>query len=151
LVAVLQIARSKLRQPLFRLREKRHQPLEGLVKDLRVALVMVIAVALGGCASDGGGLASDSSPSPSPVRVIDPYELSTHCGVREARIGDDFYVATPQLIDGNGSPPEGWANPGMSGVMTVYDNGTARFAAGSVGATFTLRLGATDWLGPICS
>ncbi|HEY7859090.1 MAG TPA: hypothetical protein VIC82_11390 [Candidatus Nanopelagicales bacterium] len=112
---------------------------------------MVLAVALGGCASEGGSTIPGASLSPSAVHVIDPYYLYTHCGVTQAKIGDDFYVATPQLSDGSGNPPDGWGNPHQSGTMTVFDDGTARFTAGSLVATFALREGATNWLGPTCS
>lgn len=40
-----------------------------------------------------------------------PYELLTHCGIREARIGSTYYLADHPLSDGQGNPPPGWGNP----------------------------------------
>ena len=117
----------------------------------RGAFVFALVAALAGCAAPPTARAPEASSAPATALVIDPYDLYTHCGIREAKIGDDYYVATPPLSDGSGNPPYGWGNPGQSGTMTVYDDGTARFSAGLLGATFTLRVGATDWLGPICS
>jgi len=113
--------------------------------------VLALVAVLAGCASQGIASTAEVPKTASTLRVIDDYDLYTHCGIREARIGNDFYVATPQLNDGSGNPPAGWGNPAQAGTMTVYDDGTARFTAGSRVATFALRKNASDWLGPICS
>ncbi|MEU5694554.1 hypothetical protein [Actinosynnema sp. NPDC020468] len=82
-----------------------------------------------------------------PLAVIDPFELHTHCGIRETRIGDRYYEADPVLDDGAGNPPSGWANPSQVGVMTVTGETEAVFtdAAGHT-ARFRLRPGATAFL-----
>jgi hypothetical protein len=83
--------------------------------------------------------------------VIKRFDLYTHCGVREVRIGSDFYYASPVLDDGNGNPPSGWDNPYQMGTMTVFGDGNAHFSApGGLEADFQLRPGATTWT-MICS
>lgn len=85
------------------------------------------------------------------MRVIHGFDLYTHCGIREAKIGSDFYAASAVLDDGNGNPPTGWGNPYQVGSMTVYADGTAHFSApGGLEADFHLRPGATTWA-MICS
>lgn len=76
-----------------------------------------------------------------------PYDLLTHCGVREALIDNNYYLASPVLDDGNGNPPTGWGNPYDRGAMTIHTDGTADFrdTAGHW-AHFVLRPGATTWL-----
>jgi hypothetical protein len=118
------------------------------MKTRHGALVLALAVALGGCASQVPPTPIATPSAPTAVRVIDPYDLRTHCGIREARVGHDYFVATPPMGDGN--PPSEWGNPDQTGTMTVYDDGTARFSAGDLTATFTVRAGATAWLGPPC-
>jgi hypothetical protein len=120
--------------------------------DARVAvLVLAVAAALTGCGSSGATTDPVATSAASVVRVIEPYKLYVHCGIREDRIGDTFYAATPVMDDGSGNPPKGWDNPYQTGTMTVYDDGTARFTAtGGLEATFKARPGATDWL-MICS
>ena len=80
-----------------------------------------------------------------------PYDLLTHCGVREALIDNNYYVASPVLDDGNGNPPTGWGNPYDSGTITINADNTADFrdSAGHR-AHFVLRPGATTWL-QLCS
>ena len=104
----------------------------------------VVALVLAGCSAP---TSAATSPTPSQnARVITAFDLYTHCGIREAKIGSDFYAAEPVLGDGNGNPPAGWGNPGQSGTMTVYQNGTAHFAGpGGLTADFRLRPGATSW------
>ena len=76
-----------------------------------------------------------------------PYDLLTHCGIREALIQERYYVARPALDDGNGNPPKGWDNPYDSGTMAINADHTADFldAAGNR-AHFVLRPAATTWL-----
>jgi hypothetical protein len=121
------------------------------MKFVTVALLSLLAVA--GC---GSGTTPVASPDPSvgaPSRVIQEFVLSTHCGIREAKVDNDFYTASPLLFaDGNrtspppgwGNPPKGWGNPVQVGTMTVYEDGTAHFSApGGLEADFRLRPGAT--------
>ena len=67
-------------------------------------------------------------------------------GVREAKIGRDFYAVSPVLEDGNANPPTGCGNPGQIVIMTAYGNRTAHFfAPGGLAADLRMRLGATAW------
>jgi len=56
-----------------------------------------------------------------------PYELVTHCGIDEARIGTVYYEADHPLIVGAGNPPPGWSDPVQPGTMTVLDASRAVF------------------------
>ncbi len=99
-------------------------------------------------------VASEPAATSSAAREVGatiPYDLYTHCGIREALIDKNYYVASPVLDDGNGNPPKGWGNPDNSGTMTVNADKTADFhdAAGHR-AHFVLRPGAATWL-QICS
>lgn len=79
------------------------------------------------------------------------YSLYTHCGVREARIGDTYYVADHPVDDGQGNPPPGWGNPYQKGSMTMPTPSTAVFRdrLGHL-VRFHARPGATSFL-RICS
>lgn len=115
---------------------------------MRLAVAGLLLLTLAGC---GAPAASQEPSASASTRVIEGFELYTHCGIRETKIGGDFYTATPVLADGNGNPPGGWGNPGQVGTMTVYGNGTARFSApGGLEADFRLRPGATTWV-TVCS
>jgi hypothetical protein len=87
----------------------------------------------------------------SPELSRSPYLLLTHCGIREARIGDTYYVADHPLDDGHGNPPPGWNNPQQSGRMATPSPGVAVFsdAEGHV-VRFHARPGATSFL-QMCS
>ncbi len=113
------------------------------------ALLLLLGVT--GCGSATQPIASGSPSASAPPRVIQAFDLYTHCGIREAKIGSDFYAASAVLDDGNGNPPTGWGNPSQVGTMTVYADGTAHFSApGGLEADFRLRPGATTW-SMICS
>lgn len=113
------------------------------------ALLLLLAVT--GCGSATHPIAPGSASASPASRVIQSFDLYTHCGIREAKIGSDFYAASSVLDDGNGNPPTGWGNPYQVGTMTVYVNGTAHFSApGGLEADFHLRPGATTWA-MICS
>jgi hypothetical protein len=88
-----------------------------------------------------------SSPAAGDTATTVPYDLLTHCGIREALIQEHYYVASPALDDGNGNPPRGWSNPYDSGTMTINPDETADFLdqAGNR-AHFVLRAGVTTWL-----
>lgn len=76
-----------------------------------------------------------------------PYNLYTHCGVNEARIGNRYYQATSPLSDGSGSPPAGWGNPYQAGTMTLASATEAVFTDTSGHrVVFRLRPGATTFL-----
>jgi hypothetical protein len=56
-----------------------------------------------------------------------PYDLYTHCGIDEARIGNRYFVAVHPLSDGSGNPPAGWGNPYQAGTMTLVSPTEAVF------------------------
>jgi hypothetical protein len=119
------------------------------MKLASAALITLLTVA--GCGSTTSPSTSQDPSASASSRVIQAFDLYTHCGIREAKIGNDFYAASPVLDDGNGNPPAGWGNPGQIGTMTVYSNGTAHFTApGGLEADFLVRPGATTW-SMICS
>ncbi|MGW4747250.1 hypothetical protein ACWEPR_20845 [Streptomyces sp. NPDC004290] len=62
----------------------------------------------------------------SPARTI-PFDLYTHCGIEEARIGSTYFEAETPLSDGSGNPPEGWGNPTQHGTMTLKSETEAVF------------------------
>jgi hypothetical protein len=55
------------------------------------------------------------------------YDLYTHCGVREARVGSTYYATEHVLDDGHGNPPPGWSDQ-QAGTMTLMSDGTAVFS-----------------------
>ncbi len=101
--------------------------------------------------SSASGPAATSSSSAHDAGAMLPYDLLTHCGVREALIDNNYYLASPVLDDGNGNPPTGWGNPYDRGTMTMNTDKTADFRdADGHRAHFVLRPGATTWL-QLCS
>ena len=75
-----------------------------------------------------------------------PYQLYTHCGIDEARIGNRYFEAVHPLSDGQGNPPPGWGNPYQPGTMTLLSTAEAVFRdhAGHQ-VQFQLRPGATGF------
>jgi len=73
-----------------------------------------------------------------------PFDLYTHCGIDEARIGSRYFEAKTPLSDGAGSPPAGWGNPTQSGTMTLTSETEAVFTDNSGHVVqFRARPGAT--------
>jgi hypothetical protein len=106
-----------------------------------------LAVVLAGCGGGPAPLAAGSSrPSTAAVAAgpARPYQLYTHCGIDEARIGNRYYEAVHPLSDGQGNPPAGWGNPYQPGTMTLRPPAAAVFRddAGHQ-VQFRLRPGAT--------
>ena len=95
----------------------------------------------------GHGSPGDRTPAGRSVR----YNLYTHCGVSEARLGNQYYVAVHPLSDGAGNPPAGWENPYDAGTMTLVSATEAVFTDG-VGhsVVFKMRPGAKAFL-RVCS
>ena len=56
-----------------------------------------------------------------------PYDLYTHCGISEARVGTHYYLADHPLSDGAGNPPAGWGDPYQAGTMTLVSATEAVF------------------------
>jgi hypothetical protein len=109
-----------------------------------------VTVTLVACASGPAGQAA------SPLRATrttaaaagspQPYQLYTHCGIDEARIGSRYFEAVHPLSDGNGNPPSGWGNPYQQGTMTLVSRTDAVFRdqAGHQ-VQFRLRPGASSF------
>ena len=95
----------------------------------------------------GHGSPQDRTPAGKSVR----YNLYTHCGVSEARLGNQYYVAVHPLSDGAGNPPAGWENPYDAGTMTLVSATEAVYPDG-VGhsVVFRVRPGAKAFL-RVCS
>jgi hypothetical protein len=89
-----------------------------------IVAVAIVAGVLTGCATTGEDGTADRSASPG--REI-PFDLYTHCGIDEARIGSTFFEAEVPLSDGSGNPPEGWDNPTQRGTMTLKSETEAVF------------------------
>jgi hypothetical protein len=126
------------------------------------SLLVAIAVAtisLAACSSSGprttAGAGSGDPIKPAPSSGLAtgevPYSLYTHCGIREARIGETYYLADTPLDDGTGNPPAGWGNPYQPGTVTIPSPSVAIFRddLGHI-VRFHERPGATDFL-QICS
>jgi len=111
----------------------------------------VMAAVLAAC---GGGQASQVATPARPATAVTraaaaagparPYQLYTHCGIDEARIGNRYFEAVHPLSDGHGNPPSGWGNPYQPGTMTLVSPAEAVFRdhAGHQ-VQFRLRPGAT--------
>jgi hypothetical protein len=115
--------------------------------------LLSIAVVLSACSGHGStpgtGPADSTTHQQSAQRSPDgvPIALSTHCGIKEMRIGASYYLADHPLDDGNGNPPAGWANPFQQGTVTTPSPSVAIFrdSAGHV-VSFHVRPGATNFL-----
>lgn len=134
-------------------RRTRLQPTAMVIRRRAGGAAAMVIICASGYASTGAadgspatGLATTSSAH-HDLGVPAPYDLLTHCGVTEAQIDNNYYVASPVLDDGNGNPPPGWGNPYDSGTITINADGTADFSD-SAGhrAHFVLRPGATTRL-----
>jgi hypothetical protein len=129
-------------------------------RSLVVAMLTLAPWLVAGCgqAESSQGPSSTQAPSPAtaptgsaPTVTATVFSLYTHCGISEAQVGTTYYLASPELSDGQGNPPQGWGNPFQQGIMTVLGDGTARFSdrLGHV-VIFKVRVGATGFL-RICS
>jgi hypothetical protein len=113
-------------------------------------IVVVVAVSLAACdsgaAAPAGKPADPSRPAAVTVGSARPYQLYTHCGIDEARIGGRYFEAVHPLSDGQGNPPAGWGNPSQQGTMTLLSPTKAVFRddAGHQ-VLFRLRRGATSF------
>ncbi|MFD8496831.1 hypothetical protein [Amycolatopsis sp. NPDC059657] len=56
-----------------------------------------------------------------------PFDLLTHCGVDEAKIGGVYFEAEVPLIGTAQSAPPGWGNPRQAGRMTLLTPSRAVF------------------------
>jgi hypothetical protein len=111
----------------------------------------VMAVVLAACGSGPAGQPTTPARSSTVATTAAaaagsarPYQLYTHCGIDEARIGNRYFEAVHPLSDGQGNPPPGWGNPYQPGTMTLLSPAEAVFRdhAGHQ-VQFRLRPGAT--------
>jgi hypothetical protein len=96
---------------------------------LPIAVVgsVVVAACDTGTAAHVTKPAGPSRPAVATVGSVQPYQLYTHCGIDEARIGRRYFEAAHPLSDGQGNPPPGWGNPSQQGTMTLLSPSTAVF------------------------
>ena len=83
------------------------------------AVTAVILAACGGPAAPVTGPAGPSATEAAHAGRPQPYQLYTHCGIDEVRIGGYYFEAVHPLSDGYGNPPPGWGNPYQQGTMTL--------------------------------
>ena len=110
----------------------------------------VVAIVLTACGSSPAAQVTSPARPSTPTtaaaaaRSPQPYQLYTHCGIDEARIGNRYFEAVHPLSDGQGNPPPGWGNPYQQGTMTLLPPAGAVFRdhAGHQ-VQFRLRPGAT--------
>jgi hypothetical protein len=112
----------------------------GAVVAMAVVLLADVASPRG---ADNHPSAKTNGTTTAAVAKSSPYNLYTHCGIDEARIGDRYFEATRPLSDGSGNPPAGWGNPYQAGMMTQVSAAEAVFTD-SAGhhVMFRLRPGA---------
>jgi hypothetical protein len=96
--------------------------------------VAVAAIVLTACASSPvAKVTSPARPTTTATTAAaaagspQPYQLYTHCGIAEARIGNRYFEAVHPLSDGQGNPPPGWGNPYQQGTMTLLSPAEAVF------------------------
>ncbi|MFJ6463599.1 hypothetical protein ACIQM0_21670 [Streptomyces sp. NPDC091387] len=101
-----------------------------MTDKLRYVVALLAAGALTGCAAAGevgpAAQATRSAQGAPAARTI-PFDLLTHCGIDEARIGKTYFEASIPLSDGSGNPPRGWGNPTQHGTMTMTSGTEAVF------------------------
>jgi hypothetical protein len=108
----------------------------------------VVAIVLAACGSGPAAqVITPAAPAATAAAAAGsprPYQLYTHCGIDEARIGNRYFEAVHPLSDGQGNPPPGWGNPYQQGTMTLLSPAEAVFRdrAGHQ-VQFRLRPGAT--------
>ncbi|WP_370943018.1 hypothetical protein AB5J62_28620 [Amycolatopsis sp. cg5] len=93
----------------------------------------VVLVAAAGIA----GVYATRTPPPSPLfeppamslSTTDsvPFDLLTHCGIDETKIGGVYFEAEVPLIGIARSAPPGWGNPRQAGRMTLLTPSRAVF------------------------
>lgn len=122
------------------------------MKGTLMAVGALVAAALvAACSTTSPAELRAVGPTLSSSPATSPFQLYTHCGIRETKVGNGFYDAVRPLDDGNGNPPPGWDNPYQAGKIT-------RVSATEVVFTddrghkveFRLRRGATTYR-QICS
>jgi hypothetical protein len=74
----------------------------------------------------GPGTPAPAAPLSATARSF-PFDLLTHCGVDEAKIGDAYFEAEQPITGPAASAPSGWDNPYQRGPMTLLSPDTAVF------------------------
>lgn len=122
-----------------------------MVGKIRLSLLAVTLTAvLVACAGSSTQVTEVSSDSLTPTASGMPIMLYTHCGIKELRVEDTYFLAQTPLDDGQGNPPPGWGNPYQAGTVTVSGSKAVfRDDNGHI-VTFRARPGATGFLN-ICS
>ena len=96
-----------------------------------LAIAAAAALILGACSTQSAAPSADHDGPSRPVAATEgparPYQLYTHCGVDEARIGNRYFEAVHPLSDGQSNPPAGWGNPYQRGTMTLLSSTEALF------------------------
>ena len=115
---------------------------------MKIALALAFslaAVAVAGCVSfdelggpDGRagrvcGPDVETRPCAAGVTVgkAYPFQLLTHCGVKDAYFDGRRWIAKPPLTNGSGSPPPNWDYAITQGTMTLVSRRVAEFRADS--------------------
>ena len=75
--------------------------------------VCAAAAVLAGCGSASGPATPPTAPAAAPPKPL-PYDLSTHCGIDYAQVGNRYYEAAAPLSGGSGNPYQ----PGSLTVVT---------------------------------
>jgi len=112
----------------------------------------IVAVACGSSTSPRtGGVTVTTTAITTTTAKSQPYQLYTHCGIDEARIGTRYYAAVHPLSDGSGNPPAGWGNPYQAGTVTLV-SGTEAVFTDNAGhrVVFMVRPGAKSFM-HVCS
>lgn len=115
-----------------------------------VLVAALSAAVLTGCTSGDERPRRTAVPEPTATATggtvprAMPFELYTHCGIDDVRIGSAYFEAERPLSDGSGNPPAGWDNPMHRGTMTLVSPSEAVFTddAGHT-VRFRARPGAT--------
>jgi hypothetical protein len=122
-----------------------------MAEKVRISsLALTLSAVLCACAGPATPVTKASPETPIPAASGMPTRLYTHCGIKELRVEDTFFIAETPLDDGQGNPPPGWGNPYQDGVVTVSGSKAVfRDDNGHI-VTFLVRAGATGFLN-ICS
>ena len=96
-----------------------------------VGAVVGVVVAVWGSSSPNVTQARRVAPRATATTVAVassmPYELSTRCGIDDARVGNRYFVAVHPLSGRSGRPPTGWGSPYQAGTMTLVSPREAVF------------------------
>jgi hypothetical protein len=108
-----------------------------------VAPMFAAIAGVASCSNNSGGVGGPPvAEAESGLKQADQVEVGTtydyllydQCGVKWAKIGDNWWETTTPLDDGNGNSQQGWGNLFDSGKLTIIDETTARYTS-STGVT----------------